>query len=308
MKSSKKNNYQAWPELPYEKFAPTAHLLHMAAQAIGKLKLRTPFEPQWANVPLWITGNGLTTGPIPYDSGIFSVDMDLIHHRIICTASWGDVTQFELKSMSVAEFTQLFLNSLRDIGVNVTLNMKPQEIPNPILFDKDTEKCPYDAELVNAWWRILVSSYRTMQRYHAEFSGKTPQIGLMWGTFDLRDARYKVGAAVPTTGKNAGYLRRNAMDEAQVEAGFWHGNPAYTRPAYFSFTYPQPSGIENATVKPDAARWEKNLGLFILDYDDVRTAKDPENTLLSFLESTYKVGAEELAGWDHKLIGSGKPI
>jgi Family of unknown function (DUF5996) len=300
------NNYDPWPELPYKEFKPTAYLLHMGMQIIGKLKLATPFEPQWANVALWITSRGLTTGLIPYGLGTFSIDIDLISHHIDCTASWGRSNSFKLAPMSVAKFNETLFNALRHIGVNVTINPKPQEVPDPILFNQDTEQRPYAAQLANAWWRILVSSHRVMQQYHALFTGKTAPIGLMWGTFDLRDARYN-GMPVATTGANAGYFRRNSMNEAQVETGWWIGSDAYPRPAYFSFTYPQPEGINQANIMPDAAHWDNVMQEFILDYDAVRSSTDPEKDLLAFLNSTYEAGAVR-GGWDKGLIGTGKPI
>lgn len=306
MPTPQKISYDAWPSLSFEKFAPTAHLLHMGMQAIGKLKLLTPFEPEWANVALWLTSRGVTTGPIPFGAGVFSIDVDFIDHRVICTTSWGSMGDFRLMSMSVAHFTKQLFDTLHNIGVAVEVNPKPQEIPNPILFDKDTEQYPYDEQLANAWWRILLSSYRVMQRYHAHFNGKTPPIGLMWGTFDLRDARY-TGQSVGATGVNAGYLRRNAMDESQVEIGWWAGNEIYPRPAYFSFTYPQPEGIEKGKVFPKAAHWDGALSEFILDYEDVRLSKNPEKDLLDFFESTYQVGAKK-SGWRSELIVPGKPI
>lgn len=304
--SSENMDYEPWPELPYKEFASTGHLLHMCTQAMGKLKLLTPFEPQWANVALWITSHGLTTGPIPYESGTFTVEMDLITHQINCITSWGLSEGISLASMSVAELTKNLFDTLHSVGVNVMVNPKPQEIPNPIPFDQDTQPRSYNDQLANAWWRILVSTQVVMERYHARFNGKTPPIGFMWGTFDLRDARYN-GVRVQPTGVNAGYLRRNAMDEAQVEAGWWSGSEAYPKPAYYSFTFPQPDHIENAKIKPAAARWEPKMGLFILDYDDVRKSKTPEQDLLAFFESTYQVGAE-LAGWNPNLVGSGMPV
>lgn len=306
MSSLKKVNYEPWPELPFAEFSSTAHLLHMATQAIGKLKLLTPFEPHWANVPLWVTARGLTTGLIPYDQAAFSVDVDLIDHKIICNTTWGHTSGFGLSTMSVAELTAIFFELLASLGIDVIVNPKPQEVPDPILFDQDTETRHYDARLANAWWRILVSTHRVLKRYHAHFDGETPPIGFMWGTFDIRDARYN-GKKVPTTGAMSGYLRRNAMDEAQVEVGWWHGNPTYPRPAFYSFTYPQPEGIETAKVKPAAAKWEKSLGEFVLDYDDLRKAKDPDADLYAFFESTYRAGAER-AGWDAKFLVPGKPV
>jgi len=306
MKTISRAAYEPWPELPYDAFQATAHLLHMGTQAIGKLKLLTPYEPEWANVALWLTGSGLTTGPIPYGLGSFTVDIDLIGHHIVCATSWGRTGGFELKPMSVAQFTKALLDTLHDIGVDVVINPMPQEILNPIPFYEDNELRAYDSKLANAWWRIMLSSYQVMERYHARFNGKTPPIGFMWGTFDLRDARYH-GPKIPTTGINSGFLRRNAMDEAQIEAGWWSGTDTYQRPAYYSFTYPQPEGIDKATIAPGKAHWEKTMGEFLFDYDDLRQSKDPEQDLMLFLESTYQAGAER-AGWDPNLICSGRPI
>jgi hypothetical protein len=304
MQKSSLNQYQPWPALPYDDFAATGYFLHRLLQVIGKLKLATPFEPQWANVSLPVTSRGLSTGLIPYKKGAFSVDVDCINHEIICTSSWGRISKFALAPMSVAQFTVAMFDALRNIEIETEINLMPQEVENPIAFDNDVALRPYEFELVNAWWRILVSSQLVMEHYHARFTGKTPAIGLMWGTLDLRDARYN-GTRVATTGQNAEYIRRNAMNEAQVEVGWWSGNPVYPRPAYFSFIYPQPANVEQAKIEPASAHWEKTLGEFILDYDDVRNSQNPEKDLLSFFESTYSAEAK-FAGWESKLIGPGK--
>lgn len=298
--------YDPWPELSYEAFKPTLPLLHMITQIIGKLKISQPFEPHWANVALWLTAGGLTTGPLIYKGGIYSIEIDLIEHKIICKTSWGRATEFNLESMSVAYFYKTFFSHLSKIDVEVSINPLPQEVANPIVFTEDTTAQPYEDALVNTWWRIMLSTYRVMQRYHARFTGRTPPIGLMWGTLDLRDARYK-GTPVPITAPNTDYIRRNAMDDAQVEAGWWCGNPTYPKPAFFSFTFPEPKGISNAAILPRQAKWEPTLGEFILDYDDLRKSKQPDIDLLNFFESTYAVGTQ-LAGWNADLIGPGKPI
>jgi hypothetical protein len=277
--------------------------MHMITQVVGKLKLATPFEPQWANVPLWVTSRGLITGPIPNGAGTFTVDVDLIDHLLTVATSWGATGGFPLRSSSVADAFHRIMALLKETGVEATIDTMPQEITNPIRFEQDTALRPYDMALANAWWRILVTSQRAMQRYHARFEGKTPPIGLMWGTFDLRDARY-AGPYLPPSAPNTGYIRRNAMNQAQIECGWWHGGSNYPKAAYYSFTFPQPAGIEQSTLK--AGAWNGSIGEFVLDYDDVRSAQDPETELYAFLESAYQVGAE-LAGWDPALLGSGKP-
>jgi hypothetical protein len=296
--------YEPWPALSYPDFAPTQHLLHMALQAVGKLKLKKAFEPQWAEVPLWLSSQGLTTGPIPYSGGAYEVAMDLIAHQLRCTTSWGSSARCHLASMSVAQFVEQLFDLLSKAGVDVSINLKPQEVPNAIPFGQDVLPRPYEPALVNAWWRILLSTQRVMQVFRGRFLGKTQPIGLMWGTLDIRDVRYNGKPAVP--GEKADYIRRNAMNQELIEVGWWSGSTAYPKPAFYSFTYPQPREIEHAKVSPANARWEPAMGEFLLDYDDLRKSKDPDGDLLSFFDSTYMAGAER-AGWDPHLVGSGRP-
>jgi hypothetical protein len=297
-------SYEPWPLLSYPDFAATQHLLHMGLQAVGKLKLKEPFEPQWAEIPLWLSGRGLTTGPIPYSKGAYEVTVDLISHRVGCATSWGFSGHYDLASMSVAEFVERLFDILGKAGINATINLKPQEVPNVIPFDNDTVRRPYDPKMVNAWWRILLSTLRVMQVFHGRFKGKTQPIGLMWGTLDIRDVRYNGKPASP--GEKADYIRRNAMNEELIEVGWWSGSAAYPKPAFYSFTYPQPKEIERAKVSPASSRWDSAMGVFLFDYDDLRKSKDPDGDLLSFFESTYHAGAEK-ADWDPHLVSSGKP-
>ena len=293
-----------WPSFSYAEFAGSQHLLHMALQAIGKLKLQEPFQPQWAEVPLWLSARGLTTGTISYAGGACEVRADFISHQVECATSRGFAGHFELRSMPVAEFWELFLGLLRNADIDVSINPKPQEVPDPIPFDQDKEPRHYEPALVNAWWRILLSTQRVMRLFQGRFRGKTQPIGLMWGTLDIRDVRYSGRPA--SAGAKADYIRRNAMNEELVEVGWWSGSDAYPRPAFYSFAYPQPEGIESAKLSPAGARWDSTMGEFLLDYDDLRKSKDPDGDLLSFFESTFRAGAER-AGWDPSLVGSGKP-
>jgi len=300
-----KSNQTSWPELNYASFQSTRYLLHMIVQAIGKFKLHNPFEPHWANVALWLNARGLTTGLIKAPQGSFCIDLDMLQHKITITTTWGLMSEFKLAPMSVAQFTQLFFSHLRECKVDLEINLMPQEIANPIPFNQDTMPREYDKALATRWWQILLSSYWVMKRYHSRFDGETPPIGLMWGTFDIRDARYN-GTPIQVTGMNASYIRRNAMNEAQVEVGWWPGNEAYPKPAYYAFTYPQPAGIELAKIKPANAKWNPSLMEFVLDYDAVRQSDQPEKDLLDFFESCYQAGSQ-LAGWPNNLISSGEP-
>src|SRR5262245_60004378 len=153
-------SYDPWPTFAYPDFAPTQHLLHMGLQIVGKLKLTEPFQPQWAEVPLWLSGRGLTTGPIPYAGGVYEVSVDFISHQVRCVTSWGFEGHFDLRPMSVAEFLRFIFDLLRKAGVDVSINLKPQEVPNTVPFDQDVQSRPYESALVNRWWRILLSTQR----------------------------------------------------------------------------------------------------------------------------------------------------
>jgi hypothetical protein len=84
-------------------------------------------------------------------------------------------------------------------------------------------------------------------------------------------------------------------------AGFWPGGGAVTGPAYYSYTIPQPQGIESASIRPAAAGWNHQLSEFILMYDDLRRAASPEQTLFDFLQTTYDAGAN-LAHWNRVAL------
>lgn len=295
---------ELWPALSYPDFADTQHLLHMGLQAVGKLKLREPFEPQWAEVPLWLSSRGLTTGPIHSRGGAYEVTVDFISHQVGCATSGGFSESYNLASMSVAEFVKRLLDLLGQAGIEASINLKPQEVADTTPFDKDTAVRAYEPTLVNAWWRILLSTHRVMQISHGRFKGKTQPIGLMWGTLDIRDVRYNGRPASP--GDKADYIRRNAMNEELIEVGWWSGSAVYPKPAFYSFTYPQPRGIEQAKIIPANSRWDSAMGEFIFDYDELRKSRTPDEDLLSFFESTYRAGAEK-AGWDPSLVGSGRP-
>lgn len=293
-----------WPALSYPAFEPTRYLLHMVLQAIGKLKLAEPFQAQWAEVPLWLGARGLTTGPIPCAGGVYEVRADFISHEVQWLTSSGASGRLALGPTSVAAFVDTFLDQLRRAGPDASITLMPQEVPNPIAFDEDTQQRPYERDLVSAWWRILIGTQRVMQVFQGRFTGKTQPIGLMWGTFDIRVPFYNGKPASPAP--NAGYIRRNSMNAQLMEMGWWPGDLSYSRPAFYSFTYPQPQGIENAKIGPNAARWDAGMGEFLLDYDDLRQSANADGDLLAFFETTYNAGATA-AGWDSGLLGSGRP-
>lgn len=268
--------------------------------------LTEPFAPHWANLAMPLTSRGITTGMIPFDSRTFSVDVDFISHEIICSSSSGQQEKIKLKSMSVAELTTKIFAALEHIGIKIKINQKPQEVSNPINFDQDTAHRDYDEVVVNAWWRILVSTYRVLLKFHSRFYGITPSIGLFWGTLDLRDARYK-GLHLPATETMSDYITRNSMDDAQVEVGWSSSNEKYPVPSFFAFAYPKPPGLEQVKMGLNGVKWIAAINEFVLDYDTLRQSKNPENDLLLFFETYYQTVAK-LDHWEPTLTVSGEPV
>jgi Family of unknown function (DUF5996) len=302
---AKENKNSNWPILYYPEMQSTLHLIHMATQVIGKLKLSQPFEPHWGGVALWLTSSGLTSGPIHYKNKNFSIDINFLEHQIQILSSWGPKETIPVATSSVAELTGNILKTLKQMNIDLKISTIPAEVPNPVPFEQDIEKRIYQPKLALDWWQTLCQIHRVLQRYHALFRGISPPVGLMWGTLDFRDVRYK-GIHVPIPADSSDFIRKNAMDDAQIEAGWWCGNSLYPKPAFFSFTYPKPLQIENAKIKPASARWESSLGEFLLDYEEIQKSNDPDGDLLTFFNSTYFAGAER-AGWDPTLITSGSP-
>ena len=296
MQPSTLSDEDGWPELPYEAWRPTRDTLHMYVQIVGKVRLAlAPMEPQWAQVPLYVTARGLNTSPIPHPAGVFDIDIDLIDHVVAVRTVRGSVERIPLEPRSVADFYAELMGALTAAGVPVTITELPSEVPNAIPFPDDVEHASYEPEWANRFWRALVSVDAVMKEHRARFRGKTSPVQFFWGTFDLAYSRFS-GRPVEVP-PDADVITRYGGDAEQACAGFWPGDARLGEPAFFAYTYPSPAGIEQGEVKPEAARWNPEMGEFLLPYEAVRTAADPRQALLDFFETTYRAGTGP-AGWD----------
>jgi hypothetical protein len=278
----------------------------MQTQVVGKVKLAlTPAAPEWQTVPLWVTARGFTTGLMDGGDRGVEVTFDLIEHRLDLATSDGAREGFELLPMPLREFTARVLGALSSMGVAVTINPMTVEVPNPVRCD-EFEGCDcYDPRVAEQLHAIFVRVGTTLEKFRAGFWGKQSQVGLYWGTFDLSVVRYNLVRIPPRDGLDL--IRRVAMDTEQFEVGFWPGNERYPRPAFFAFTFPAPAGIGDAGIDPKAARWDAEMGEFLLDYDDVIASDDPRAAILEFASSAYAAGAA-LAGWDRSLLDWSPPV
>lgn len=297
-------NAERWPELPYAAWQDTAATLYLWTQVVGKVRLAlTPWLNHSWHVTLYLTARGLTTSPIPYGARAFQIDFDFIDHVLWLRSSDGQFRQLMLTPMPVADFYQNLMAALRELGIDVTIRTMPCEIPNCIPFDHDTVHKAYDADYANRFWRVLLAVQDVFARFRAGFLGKASPVHFFWGSFDLAVSRFS-GRRAPLHPGGIPHLPDAVAQEAYSHevssAGFWPGG-AGADAAFYSYVYPAPAGFSAAKIKPAAAAWSPELGEFLLPYEAVRKARDPDAALMEFLTSTYEAAAY-LAQWDRNAL------
>jgi len=296
---------ETWPALPYEDWRDTLATLHMYSQVIGKLRVaQSPFEPEWANVGLYLTPRGLTTSAIPHGLACFDAEFDFVDHELVLRASNDAVERIALSGQDVADFYQQVMERLKHLGMPVAVTELPQEVPDPIPFPEDRQHHTYDPVYARRFWEILSRIDIVMKRHRARFWGKTSPVHFFWGSFDLATTRFSGRPALPPA--RAGTIMRYAEDAEQISAGFWAGDERMPFPAFYAYGYPQPSGCDGVVCRPEDASWIPEAGLFVLRYDAVREAPDPVEAITEFLESTYEACAE-LMDWPAGLLGHPTP-
>lgn len=302
---------QVWPVLSYPDGKNTYETLHLWTQILGKIKLaKLPWVNHSWHVTLQVTPTGLSTSDLPDENDHFQIDLDLLKHQLIITTASGQTQNFDLGNHSVATFYHQIMEILHRMGVRVKIHPRPCEIPNAINFYEDTVHATYEPEHVQALHQALLKVQAVFTRFRAEFIGKCSPVHFFWGSFDLAVTRFS-GQTAPLHPGGVPNLpdrvAREAYSHEVSSCGFWPGNYLLPFAAFYSYIYPEPEGFKTAQVKPKEAYYHKELGEFILPYDQVQQSSDPEKTLLSFLHSTYDA-ASTLASWDRdNLLATYKP-
>jgi hypothetical protein len=294
-----------WPDIPYEPWRETCSALHLYTQIVGKYRLaRTPWVNHSWHATLYVTARGFTTSLVPDGPGGVEIGFDLIEHAVTGAATDGRTARFPLGPMSVAEFHDRFLDLLVELGGTPDLHGRPNEVPDPVPFEKDRNERPYDADAVTRFHQATVTVDRVLERFRTAYLGKVSPVHLFWGSFDLAITRFS-GRPAPLHPGGIPELpddvTREAYSHEVSSAGFWPGGGAVDFPAFYSYAYPAPDGFADAHVVPEAAYYDKSLGEFLLPYDAVRRSSNPEAALMAFLESTYRAAAE-LGGWDREAL------
>jgi hypothetical protein len=295
----------AWPALPYARWKPTGASLQMWAQIVGKFRLaRVPWVNHSWHATLYVNARGLTTGLVPGPDADVEVTFDFLDHRLVVQSTAGTMASFALEPMSVSRFLERFLDALASVGAPTAIHPAPNEVPDPIPFRDQIAAGAYDDAAAADFWRALVRIARVFEQFRTVFLGKVSPVHLFWGSFDLAVTRFSGRPAPPHPGGFPALpdaVTREAYSHEVSSAGFWPGGGGVDEATFYAYAYPVPAGFGDAPVEPAAASFYQPLGEFVLPYEAVRTAADPEAALMAFLTTTYAAAAS-LGAWDRTVL------
>jgi hypothetical protein len=287
---------KAWPALPLDAWRDTYETLHRWTQVVGKLTLAlTPRMNHFWNVTFQVTSRGLTSPALMADHRVFTITFDFVDHQLVLHCSDGGTETIPLVPRTVAEFYSLVMDAVHRMGVRVRIWTMPVEIPDPIPFEADTIHRSYDPASAHALWVALVSIKPVFEAFRCGFVGKCSPVHFFWGSFDLAVTRFSGRRAPERPG--ADVITRESYSHEVISHGFWPGGGAVREPMFYAYAAPEPQGLKEAKVRPEAAFYSTELSEFLLPYEAVRTAAAPAERLTEFLESTYERAAT-LAAWD----------
>jgi len=290
-----------FPEIPLEAWRPTKNTLHLYAQIVGKIRLAMhPRINHWWHVTLYVSPRGLTTRAIPHNGGNFEIEFDFNDHKLVLETSDGGVEDFALyDGLTVADFYASVMANLAKLGIEPKIRGEPYDTISKIPFAEDTEHNSYDKEFIERAHNVLVTANDILEEFRGRFVGKSTPVHMFWHSFDLALTRFSGKKAPPMP--EANMVTREAYSHEVISFGFWFGDDkegGVPAPAFYSYTAPEPAGLADERL-PAPASWREAGAshMALLMYEDVRTAEDPREKVLDFLDSAYQAGAKR-AGWN----------
>jgi Family of unknown function (DUF5996) len=294
-----------WPEMPRsEQWSETCDTLHGHTQVLGKLAVAlAPPEPQLQHAALRLTTRGWETAPLPApdSSGALVVALDLHRHVAIAEHSDGREERVALvPHRSVGDVTRELLDAARDLVGPVEIDPTPQEVPWSVPLDEDDEHKRFDIDQVATYFDAATRAALVLAEFRAPYRGRSSPVNAWWGTFDLAVNLY---SGEPVDPQSDDFIVRNAANAQEVSVGWWPGDGRYGEAAFFGFLYPAPDGFADGSISPAAARWEPELGEYLLDWNDARASSDPHAAALEFARSVFRYSCE-VCDWDAGLAAS----
>ena len=293
-----------WPTLPLTEWKDTYDTLQRWTQIVGKIRLAlTPMVNHWWNSTLYITPHGLTTSTMYYNGRLVQIDFDFLSHLLLIVTTDNPTKSITLRPCSVAEFYNETMKALKSLGILVTIWTTPVEIPDRTPFEQDNKHTSYDPEYVQRFWRILTQASHVFSEFRSRFIGKVSPVHFFWGAFDLAITRFSGRKAPlhPGAPYCAPFVMHEAYSHEVSSCGFWPGGGPIKEPVFYAYSYPEPQGFKEYPIQPSEAFYNNEIGEFLLPYEVVRTSKSPDETLMSFLQSTYEAAATK-AKWDRNTL------
>jgi hypothetical protein len=294
-----------WPTLPaFESWSATCDTLHAHTQVLGKLAVAlAPPEPQLQHAALRLTARGWETLalPAPDGSGAIVAALDLRSHEALVEHSDGRSRRFALAGgRTVGTVARELLAAVRELVGPVAINTTPQEVTWSVPLDEDEQHASYDPELVAAYFAVATRAALVLAAFRAPYRGRSTPVNAWWGSFDLAVSLF---SGLPAEPPSRDFIMRNAMDAQEVAVGWWPGDARYGKAAFYAYAHPAPDGFAAATLSPAAARWEQELGEYVLDWDELVASPDPHATAVEFARSAFR-HACTVCGWDQALADS----
>jgi hypothetical protein len=293
-----------WPSVSYEDWSETCDTLHAHTQVLGKIAAKlAPPEPQLQHAALRLTARGWETGPLPAPdgSGALVVALDLHTHEAVLEHSDGRARKVPLvPDRAVGTVTRELLETVADLAGVVEIDPTPQEVSWSVPLDEDDEHASYDPDRVASYFVAATQAALVLAAFRAPFRGRSSPVNAWWGSFDLAVNLY---SGVPAEPPSADFIMRNSMDSQEVAVGWWPGDAKLGKAAFYAYAHPAPASFADGTLSTPAARWDGELGLYVLDWDDVRGRDDPHAFALEFARSAFQ-HACLVCGWDKTLAAS----
>lgn len=303
MSTDKPEQGRGWPQLRVEDWTATRDTLHMWLQIVGKVRLaHAPLLNHWWQVTLYVTPRGLSTGSVPAGRGLFDIEFDFIDHQLRVRNSDGDARLVRLEAKPVSEFHAQTVQALSELGIEAEISSGPNEVDPAIPFAQDTEHASYDPVAARLFWEQLMQAHRVMEQFRCHFVGKVSPVHFFWGSMDLACTRFSGRSAPehPGGAPNVGdWVMVEGYSRELFSCGFWPGGGE--EGAFYAYAYPEPDGFADHPAGPEAAYYSAKNGQFLLPYEAVAAAEDPDRTVLDFLHATYLAAAEH-GDWDREAL------
>jgi Family of unknown function (DUF5996) len=96
---------------------------------------------------------------------------------------------------------------------------------------------------------------------------------------------------------------RNAMDSQEVAVGWWPGDPKLGAAAFYAYAHPAQPGFAGADLGVEGARWDADLGEYVLEWEDAIAVADPHRLALDFAQAAFR-HACVTCSWDPALAAT----